>query len=698
VKSFLKATMAGLLTAAIAGAGVVGLAGTAFAAQSAPPFEFDANSAAPYGNITFYNAEGDQVTSGTNLASPWAYAVAGTAKDTGATNASLAFAVPTHGESTTLWSSSYAAGPTTFSPSIAGAPADIAAFAPTYPVVATGSSTAINIVNWAAGSTLDSTTGYANTIEVRMTDSGAGGHGTPTGSYWESDIGFNTTSSPITVDGTTVPANGWALLFPFNTATTLTLTTSATGGQLNNGSSITLTAVASQSVAGDAVQFFDNGTYISGSLTTSTGSATYTFSYVPPSNTTNVFTADFVPGDAPGDETGAGTTSASIVAGSVAAAVTVTTSPPRVNSSITLSTSNASIAYGASVTFTSTVTEADSSTPAGTVEFFVGPSPITGCTNPVTVPPEPATCTTTALPSGTDNITAEFTPTNTSGYNGITSSVVVETVAAPVICNLPGSVCSDTQNIQVTISPGTITVSTPYTATNPFVLPNLALSSDGTYLASSATFPTSGGTGTSTTAVTTAVANVTTLSGGNLVVASTTGFAPQGTLSVVTSTGTAQLTYTGITANDFTGVVYSAGSGNIAVGAAATGPNPQAIVVTSTASPAYAWTLSVAASSLTSTGGGTIPASGLGLTGGNLLNATGPGAYAGSVAFNALTAENPNPADNAPGATGLGSTPRTWATSSAADGTALMDGTLTLYAATSTPAGTYNGTITFSVS
>ena len=49
--------------------------------------------------------------------------------------------------------------------------------------------------------------------------------------------------------------------------------------------------------------------------------------------------------------------------------------------------------------------------------------------------------------------------------------------------------CQDAQNVQVAVNPGSLTITTPYTPTNPFVLPPLALSSDGAYLASSAPFP-----------------------------------------------------------------------------------------------------------------------------------------------------------------------------------------------------------------
>jgi len=195
--------------------------------QTSPPWEPDANAAAPYGNLTFYDASGNPVTSGTDLNSPFAYVVAGTAADTGATKANLAFYNPQHGELPALWSGTSEAGPTTFSPASSlpsGTPADIAAMAPTYPVVAASSA---NINTWLGANIPDTTTGYANSIEVRLTDSGPGGHGNATGTYWESDIGYNTTSSTITVDGTTVPADGWAQLFPLVTPPTTTTTTVA---------------------------------------------------------------------------------------------------------------------------------------------------------------------------------------------------------------------------------------------------------------------------------------------------------------------------------------------------------------------------------------------------------------------------------------------------------------------------------------
>ena len=220
VKINLRTAVAGAVTAAFAGGGLLAMAAPAYAAQTNPPFEPDSNAAPPYGNIVLYDANGVAVTSGTNLNTPFAYAVATTAADTGATKAIVNFAnplpPPTVPSGYPVTSES---GTTTFSPATglpAGTPADLVADAPTHPVAAMGGTG--SITQWIASNAPSTVAGYANTIQIRLTDSGSGGHGNASGTYWDADIGYNTTSSPITVDGTTVPADGWAQLFPLSSA------------------------------------------------------------------------------------------------------------------------------------------------------------------------------------------------------------------------------------------------------------------------------------------------------------------------------------------------------------------------------------------------------------------------------------------------------------------------------------------------
>ena len=283
---------------------------SAASGPQSPAWEADANAAPPYGNVVFYDANGNQVTSGTNLTSPFAYAVAVTAADTGATKAYVAFYNPHHGELPANWSGTQEAGPTTFSPASSlptGTPADIAADAPTNPVSAAASS---DITTWLGANTPDTTAGYANTIQVRLTDSGPRGAGNAPGTYWESDIGYNTTSAPITVDGTTVPAHGWAQLFPLLSPSTTSLVASPASPQLP-GTQVTLTATVTPSNAAGDVQFFDGTTMVGSPVAVTSGTAD---SITTPANGVHSFTADFVP--TLGDETAPNTTSATIVGGS----------------------------------------------------------------------------------------------------------------------------------------------------------------------------------------------------------------------------------------------------------------------------------------------------------------------------------------------------------------------------------------------
>jgi hypothetical protein len=622
VKFKLKTALSGAVTAAVVGGGFLAFAPAASAAQTAPPWEPDGANAAPYGNIAFYDANGVQVTSGTNLNAPFAFAVGTTVVDTGNTKATLNFYVPgSNGSSLPAQWTSPAVGGTgsnTFTPVPTGTPANLAALDPTagpfYPVDNTST---VNL-NTYLGAITPPAGVFANITQVRITESGVG-HSQPAGTYWASDIAYNTTAAAITVDGTTVPANGWAQIFPFNTApaTATTLTTNATAGHVVTGNSITLTATTAASAALPGfVVFENNGTAIA-DVPAVVGGPT-TFTYIPTTGSYS-YSAIFTAQAPPGVETGAGTASASMTSPSASSAVAVSVSPPQTATTTALTANPTSITFGGSDTLTATVTAADSTTQPGTVGFFVGATPITGCTSVAINPPTSAVCTTTALPQGTDSVTATFTPTSSS-YAPSTSSPVTVTVAAPAACSLTGSSCTDTQNITVTVNPGTITITTPYTASNPFVLPAMTLSTDGTFLQSSATFP------------------------------------------------------------------------------ATTLPNSQQIVVTSQLAPAFAWTLSVSATNLSNGGGGTIASTGLGLTNGALLNpAPGTGSYGGTVTFTGIPAHNPSPADPDTN-TGLTATPQTWAHSTATDGTAEMNGLLTLLAPTSTPSGTYTGTITFSVS
>jgi large repetitive protein len=290
------------------------------AASVAPPWEPDVNAAPPYGNIVFYGATGNEITSGTNLNSPFAYAVANSTADTKATKASLNFYNPgSNGSSLPAnWTGTGETAVTQFNPATdlpAGTPPDIVAYAPTHPVNLAGGA---SVTSWLTQNTPNPAP-YANIIQVRLTDSGPGGHGNAAGTYWATDIGYNTTSSAITVDGTTIPAKGWSELFPFVTATTTTLTLSPSTSPQPSGTKIKLTATVSTTAAG-TVRFFDGSTFLA-DVTPSAGTAAFSAS---PAVGSHSYTATFVP--TVGDETGANTASAAILGGSTSAAASMTIS------------------------------------------------------------------------------------------------------------------------------------------------------------------------------------------------------------------------------------------------------------------------------------------------------------------------------------------------------------------------------------
>jgi hypothetical protein len=203
-------------------------------------------------------------------------------------------------------------------------------------------------------------------------------------------------------------------------------------------------------------------------------------------------------------------------------------------------------------------------------------------------------------------------PANTAAKNG----QLILTSASRHCMDVGTCGRGDAQGARLDVNPGALTITTPYSASDPFVLPDLTLSTDGTYLSGSAQFPSS------------------------------------------------------------------------------SNPDSQQLVVTSTLAGDPGWTLKVSASNLTDGAGGTISSSGLGLTDGQLIDT---GTFPGTVAFTNLPAHNPSPSDPDDNR-GLGSEPQTWASAKAGDGAAVIEGTLTVLAPTSTPAGTYGGTISLSVS
>jgi len=577
-RKFKSALGGGVILAIVAGLIVTAVA-PAFAA--APPWEPDPNAAAPYGRIVFYDSAGNVLTGGSNLAHIADYAAATTAKDTGATLATLYFAAPDHTKVTGLWATGQASGSTAFPNASAPAPITGPGFA--NPLVSLAAADG-DLTSFLGSVALDSTAGYANLIEVRMKDSGPGGAGSVS-HYWETDISYDSA------------AGTWSVVDPSVTTTTTSITTTpANGGSAVTGSNVGLSATVSPASNG-SIQFFDGTTAVGSAHAVTTGSPTATDTATSPALGSHTYKAVFTP------------TGGTLVQGSTSPNSTVTITPPQTATSVALSANPNTAPQYQPVTLTANVTPVAAA--PGSMRFFDGAASL-GTQNVNDGTAGEYQLVVSTLTQGTHStIHATFTPTNNS-YATSTSPDITVTITAPTCPGTPvaGQSCTDTQTITVDVSAGSLTITTPYTSTNPFVLPAMTLNPAGTLLSSSARFP---------------------------------------------------------NAADPQIVVHSSLSGN---------PN---------------WTVSVSGTDLTS-GTHTIDGQGLGLTGGTLLPSP---VFPGTVSFT----DNPARDPNSPGTNhGIKGGPWTFAQSAGGgNGSAAMFGTLTLLAPTSTQAGSYTGTITFTV-
>jgi hypothetical protein len=606
VKLKFKSALAGLVTVAIAGGGLLVAAGAASAAPTAPPWEPDPNAQAPFGSIVLYDAAGHVLTGGTNLSHIADFAAATTpvtsGSDAGATKANLIFALPDHTKNIGTWTTGSASASTSFPNATAPAPIQGPGFA--NPLVTLGATDA-NLAAFVGGVVPDTTTGYANMIEVRLKDTGPGTITSGT-NYWETDIAYNNGTTTITTNGVTLAPGSWAVVAPVVVTTTTSLTLSPSSSPQPHATPIGLSSTVTPAANG-TVQFFDGTTALGTPqpVTTTTPTATLATN---PADGSHSYSAVFTP------------TGGVAVQGSTSPTVPMTILPPQTGTTTALSANPTSAPQFQPIVLTANITEADAPATAGlagSVQYFDGASSLgTQSTNDGTA--GEYKFTTSTLNQGTHSITATFTPTSTS-YAKSTSAAVTVTVTAPTCPGVPdpsGATCTSTSSLQVSVSAGSLTITTPYTAANPFVLPAMTLNSTGTLLSSTARFP---------------------------------------------------------AATDPQIVVHSSLAGD---------PN---------------WTVSVSATDLITNPANTTPISGtgLGLTGGTLLPTP---VFPGSVSFTANPAHDPTTGTPGDGNHGLKGGPFTFAQSSGGgNGSAAMFGTLTLLAPSQTQAGTYNGTITFTV-
>jgi hypothetical protein len=456
MKLSLKSALAGATALALAGGGLVLGASPAFAA--APAWEPDPNAR---GAVVFYDAAGTVLTGGSNLSHLADFLAVTTTGSTNATKANLLFALPDHTKATGAWTTGAGSASTNYPNASAPAPITGPGFAK--PVVTLGATDA-DLASFISGSSPDTTAGYANVYQVRVKDSGPGGAGSGA-QYWETNV---------LVSGST-----WSVLYPDVVTTTTSLTLSPATSPQAHGTAVTLNTTVSPAATG-TLRFFDGATPLGSvvNITPSSLSASFTDN---PADGAHVYKAVFTP---------AGGTA---VQGSTSPNRSMTINAPQVGTSLALGVSPASAPQYAPVTFTANASEADAPTTtglAGTVTFLEGTTTLgTQSVNDGTA--GEYKFTSTALAQGTHAVHAVFAPANT-GYATSTSPDVTVTVTAPACPGSPdpsGATCSDDDTVKVTVNPGSLTITTPYTATNPFVLPDMVLNPAATLLVSSARFP-----------------------------------------------------------------------------------------------------------------------------------------------------------------------------------------------------------------
>jgi hypothetical protein len=618
----MKFNVRSLAIGATAALTVVGLSllaggGAAFAAGGGgptPPWESSINPA-PFGTITFYNAQGQVVTGGSITASGLgAYAVASTADPrSGDDKATLYAYTPVSGENPGTWSGTNL-GPATTYP-VASAPTAITTSNPTESDTGGLDEELATYITTFPNNDTSTTDGYSGLFDIRMEVSGPG-IGQEAG-YWDTVISVDITAGTLQAP----TAGTWSVDYPdYTQNTTTTLTASPASPQTAPASPVTLTANVSPATAGSVSFWSGYGTssaaQVGTTQTVTSSSGTASVTVTPPSGTTS-YTAVYTPAIGSSD------------IGSVSSALNYQVTTPLDVTTTTLSETGGGGAAGTPVTFTATVadTTTPSATPTGTVSFYDN-----GSTTPLgtaTLSGGTATFSYTYVAAGSHSVVATYTPTANSQWAGSTSAAVTFSETAPSC-----TTCSNVATIEGTVPAGVLSIYTPYTATNPLNLGTLALNSAGTAYSATASLDSN-------------------------------------PADVPTAGADPDTTFNGIT-------VVDTQAGNLP------------------------WTVTALASALGDGGknpGSTISAEDVGLTGLTAVPVPGNALTAGDLTFTDAAAASPPVGPTDTGSAGLGgSTPHLIVTDAGqAVGTIGINGTVTLNAPTSTEAGLFTGTITFTI-
>lgn len=438
------------ITGLVAGVALVGV--PSIASATTPAWQTDTNSV---GSIVFYNAAGQQITGGLVSSSPIAaYAQGTTQIRSGDTKAALYGYLPINGTAPGSWSGEILSNTATVYPN-ASAPGALGSS--TLPL-ATGSASDLSIANLEADypNTDTSTDGYAGVYQLRLETTQSG---------QPANAKYDSVAIQITGTGST---STWSVLYPTPTlaSTTTTVTTTQSSPQVA-GTSVQINAAISPAAPG-TVQFEDGTTPIGSPVTVSGGSASITTSTL--SIGSHTLKAVFTPAQFAAYSGSTGTDASPFVVSQPPAAATTTA----------LSVNPTSAAADSPVALTANIslTSGGAAVSAGHVDFYDNGSTLLGSAplNSSGV----ATLTYGTFAQGAHSIAAQYVPADATVDAASTSSAVAFTATAPQYAPSAGSV-------DVTIPAGTLTISTPYSTSNPFQLGAAALDgSDSKFVATGA--------------------------------------------------------------------------------------------------------------------------------------------------------------------------------------------------------------------
>jgi hypothetical protein len=438
------------VTLVAAGGLFAGLATTASAAP-VPPWEtgtgVDPDEA---GALLLFDSSGNPVTGG-SINSPIAAFAQGTAVlNAGDTAASLYGYLPKNGVAPGAWAGEVLAGPSSFPNSSAPAPVSH-----TLPVVQQGAHD-LTVADLAGdfANTDTSNDGYAGLYQLRLFTAGDSGQSA------EYD------SADIQITGST-----WSVVYPavVSTPTTTVLTVAPSSPQ-TAGTSLTLTATVSPTAAG-TVQFEDGATNLGAPVTVAGGVATTSTSSLAAG--THALHAVFSP-------------TSSAFAGSTGDATFVVSPAPAGATTTALSINPTSGPVGTTVTLTGAVTSGGSAVGAsvGSVKFFDnfnGSNTLIGSATVGAGGIASTSYSSFALGDHPD-ITAQFVSSNTAVLaSSAVSSAVDFNSTAP-------TTPTDQQSVKVEIPAGSLTISSPYTPSNPFDLGTAVLDANDSKFTATAPF------------------------------------------------------------------------------------------------------------------------------------------------------------------------------------------------------------------